>query len=434
MSLYWNESAETMDREKLVDLQTKRFQSLIETVYQKQPFYRNKMQEIGIMPQDINSLEDVSKLPFVIKKDMRDNYPYGMFAVSTKEIVRIHASSGTTGHPTVVGYTKRDIGVWSEIMARSFVAAGVDSSDYIQISYGYGLFTGGLGAHYGAELLGASVIPSSSGNTARQVLLIKDFGTTVLSCTPSYALYIGEKMQEMGIDIEKLPLKAGVFGAEPCSEEMRKRIEDVLKIKAYDIYGLSEIIGPGVACECSAQDGMHINEDHFYPEIINPETGEVLPEGSRGELVITTLTKEGVPMVRYRTRDVTVLSRKPCSCGRTLVKMQKVLGRTDDMLIIRGVNVFPSQIENVLVSINNTTPNYQLIVDRINNLDKLTVVVELDDSMFSDEVKQIEQMERTIKNRLHDALNIGVDVSLVNFNTLERSEGKAKRVIDNRKI
>lgn len=434
MSLYWNEPAETMDREKLVDLQTKRFQSLIETVYQKQPFYRNKMQEIGIMPQDISSLEDVSKLPFVIKQDMRDNYPYGMFAVSPKEIVRIHASSGTTGQPTVVGYTKRDIGVWSEIMARSFSAAGVDSSDYIQISYGYGLFTGGLGAHYGAELLGASVIPSSSGNTARQVLLMKDFGTTVLSCTPSYALYIGEKMQEMGIDIEKLPLKAGVFGAEPCSEEMRKRIEEVLKIKAYDIYGLSEIIGPGVACECSAQDGMHINEDHFYPEIINPETGEVLPEGSRGELVITTLTKEGVPMVRYRTRDITVLSRKPCSCGRTLVKMQKVLGRTDDMLIIRGVNVFPSQIENVLVSISDTTPNYQLIVDRINNLDKLTVVVELDDNMFSDEVRKVEQMERSIKSKLHDALNIGVDVRLVNFNTIERSEGKAKRVIDNRKI
>ncbi|MDL2280880.1 phenylacetate--CoA ligase [Selenomonadales bacterium OttesenSCG-928-I06] len=432
--MYWNEPAETMDREKLVDLQTKRFQSLIETVYQKQPFYRNKMQEIGIMPQDISSLEDVSKLPFVIKQDMRDNYPYGMFAVSPKEIVRIHASSGTTGQPTVVGYTKRDIGVWSEIMARSFSAAGVDSSDYIQISYGYGLFTGGLGAHYGAELLGASVIPSSSGNTARQVLLMKDFGTTVLSCTPSYALYIGEKMQEMGIDIEKLPLKAGVFGAEPCSEEMRKRIEEVLKIKAYDIYGLSEIIGPGVACECSAQDGMHINEDHFYPEIINPETGEVLPEGSRGELVITTLTKEGVPMVRYRTRDITVLSRKPCSCGRTLVKMQKVLGRTDDMLIIRGVNVFPSQIENVLVSISDTTPNYQLIVDRINNLDKLTVVVELDDNMFSDEVRKVEQMERSIKSKLHDALNIGVDVRLVNFNTIERSEGKAKRVIDNRKI
>jgi len=372
-------------------------------------------------------------LPFTLKQDMRDNYPYGLFAVPLSEIVRVHASSGTTGKHTVVGYTRRDLGIWSEVMARSLVAAGVTRQSFIQIAYGYGLFTGGLGVHYGAELLGASVIPVSSGNTARQIGLMKDFGTTALACTPSYALYIAETMQEMGIYPENLALKVGIFGAEPWSERMRSAIESRLNIRAIDIYGLSEIIGPGVASECEAQNGLHINEDHFYPEIINPLTGEVLPHGEKGELVLTTITKEGMPMIRYRTRDLTTLDRGVCACGRTLVRMGKVLGRSDDMLIIRGVNVFPSQVETVLLN-NGASPHYQLLVERDGNMDNLTVIVEVTEDMFSDEVRKMETLEQKFRADLASVLGIACKVRLVGPKTIERSEGKAQHIIDRRQI
>ena len=431
---YWNIHTETMDSSQMADLQGAKLNDLISQLYHCSPFYRSRLQEQGLLPEDIKTIEDIGKLPFVVKQDMRDTYPYGMFAVPPSQIVRLHASSGTTGRPTVVGYTKRDIGIWSEVLARSLTAVGVDNHSVIQVACGYGLFTGGLGIHYGAELVGASVIPVSSGNTARQIMLMKDFGTTTLACTPSYALYIGEAMKEMGIAPGETNLRTGVFGAEPWSEGMRKNIEELLGIKAYDIYGLSEIIGPGVACECSYQDGLHINEDHFYPEIINPLTLERLPDGEKGELVITTLTKEGLPMVRYRTRDLTVLNREPCQCGRTLVRMSKVLGRSDDMLIIRGVNVFPSQIESVLLSLGATSPHYQLIVEREDNLDKLIVLVEVTEEMFSDEVRRMETLEHRIKEELASVLSVSATVRLVAPKTIERSEGKAKRVIDNRKI
>ncbi len=434
MNTYWNKPAETMEREEMTSLQAGRLKEIVARLYRQQPFYRSKMQEQGLLPEDINSLDDIRQLPFTTKQDMRDNYPYGLFAVPMSEIVRIHASSGTTGRPTVVGYTKRDIGIWSEVAARSLVSAGLSKQSCIQVAYGYGLFTGGLGIHYGAELLGASVIPISSGNTARQIMLMKDFGTTALACTPSYALYIAESMRDMGIEPQATSLKVGIFGAEPWSERMRQEIEAQLGIKAIDIYGLSEIIGPGVAIECSQQDGLHIFEDHFYPEIINPVTGEVLPDGEKGELVITTLTKEGMPMIRYRTRDLSVLYREKCACGRTLVRMSKVLGRSDDMLIIRGVNVFPSQVETVLLSIGETSPHYQLIVDRKDNLDHLTVLVEVTEDMFSDEVRGLERLEARIKSELASVLNVSAAVRLVGPKTIERSEGKAKRVIDNRKI
>lgn len=434
MNTYWNKPAETMEREEMNALQTGRLKEIVARLYRQQPFYRSKMQEIGLLPEDIVTLADIQKLPFVYKQDMRDNYPYGLFAAPMSEIIRVHASSGTTGRPTVVGYTKRDIGIWSEVAARSLVAAGLNKQSCIQIAYGYGLFTGGLGIHYGAELLGASVIPISSGNTARQIMLMKDFGTTALACTPSYALYIAETMREMGIDPRETSLRTGIFGAEPWTERMRKEIEAQLGIKAMDIYGLSEIIGPGVAIECSMQDGLHINEDHFYPEIINPVTGEVLPDGEKGELVLTTLTKEGMPMLRYRTRDLSVLHREKCACGRTLVRMSKVLGRSDDMLIIRGVNVFPSQVENVLLSVSNTTPHYQLIVERKDNLDHLTVLVELTEEMFTDEVRGLEVLEAKIKGELSSTLSVSATVRLVGPKTIERSEGKAKRVIDKREL
>ncbi|SMC86773.1 phenylacetate--CoA ligase family protein [Sporomusa malonica] len=434
MNTYWNKPAETMEREEMTNLQAGRLKEIVSRLYRQQPFYRSKMQAEGLLPEDVVTLEDISKLPFTTKQDMRDNYPYGLFAVPMSEIVRIHASSGTTGRPTVVGYTKRDIGIWSEVAARSLVSAGLSRQSCIQVAYGYGLFTGGLGIHYGAELLGASVIPISSGNTARQIMLMKDFGTTALACTPSYALYIAETMREMGIDPHETSLKVGIFGAEPWSERMRLEIEAQLGIKAIDIYGLSEIIGPGVAIECCVQDGLHISEDHFFPEIINPVTGEVLPDGEKGELVLTTLTKEGMPMVRYRTRDLTVLYRENCTCGRTLVRMSKVLGRSDDMLIIRGVNVFPSQVESVLLGIGETSPHYQLIVDRKDNLDYLTVLVEVTDEMFSDEVRGLEELEGKIKAELASALNVSAAVRLVGPKTIERSEGKAKRVIDKRNI
>ncbi|MDR1703046.1 MAG: phenylacetate--CoA ligase, partial [Sporomusaceae bacterium] len=368
--MFWNKPVETMDRERLRALQTERLKTLVEKVYQQQPFYREKMQEAGLLPQDINTLEDIKKLPFSTKKDMRDNYPYGLLTVPLSEIVRLHISSGTTGLPTVVGYTKRDLGIWSEVMARALTSIGANKQTVIQIAHGYGLFAGGLGVHYGAEVIGASVIPASTGNTARQILLMKDFGTTLLNCTPSYALHIAETMREMGLSPADTKLKLGIFGGEPWSEKMRQNIETQLGIKAHDLFGMSEIIGPGVASECPVQDGLHINEDHFYPEVINPETGEVLPDGEKGELVLTTLTKDGMPMLRYRTRDLTVLNRELCPCGKTFVRMRKTFGRSDDMLIIRGVNVFPSQVEQVLLDISNETPHYQMIVDRKDNLDQ----------------------------------------------------------------
>lgn len=423
-----------MERAELATLQAARLRDTTQRIYRQVPFYRSRLQAAGLLPEDVSTLDDIKRLPFTTKQDMRDNYPYGLFAVPQAEIVRIHASSGTTGKPTVVGYTKRDIGIWSEVMARTLTAAGATRQSFIQVAYGYGLFTGGLGAHYGAELIGASVIPVSSGNTARQIMLMKDFGTTLLACTPSYALYIAETIAEMGLSPKDFSLKAGVFGAEPWSERMRKEIEDRLAIKAIDIYGLSEIIGPGVASECHCQTGLHINEDHFYPEIINPLTGEVLADGEKGELVLTTITKEGMPMLRYRTRDLTVLMREKCDCGRTLVRMGKVLGRSDDMLIIRGVNVFPSQVETVLLSLGETSPHYQLIVDRVDNLDILTVLVEVTEDMFSDEVRRLEQLEHKIEAALASVLNVTAQVRLVTPKTIERSEGKAKRVVDNRKI
>lgn len=432
--MYWNKPMETMGQGEMKELQTTRLKETVQRVYRQVPFYRSKMQAEGLLPEDVATLEDICKLPFITKQDMRDNYPYGLFAVPLTEIVRLHASSGTTGKPTVVGYTKRDIGIWSEVAARTLMAAGASKNSCVQVAYGYGLFTGGLGLHYGAELLGASVIPASSGKTSRQIMLMKDFGTTLLACTPSYALYIAETIREMGLEPKDLSLKTGIFGAEPWSERMRLEIEAQLGIKAMDIYGLSEIMGPGVGSECECQNGLHIAEDHFYPEIINPVTGEVLADGEKGELVLTTITKEGMPMVRYRTRDLTVLHREVCDCGRTLVRMGKVLGRSDDMLIIRGVNVFPSQVESILLGIGETSPHYQLIVNREDNLDSLTLLVEVTDELFSDEVRRLETLERKIKDSISGMLQVSAKVRLVAPKTIERSEGKATRVIDNRKI
>lgn len=431
--MYWNNHIEKLSREEMAEIQSSSLRDLVQRVYSQVPSYRQKFQAAGLLPEDIQGIGDIHKLPFTTKQDLRDNYPYGLFALPMSEIVRIHASSGTTGKPTVVGYTKRDLNMWAEVMARALTAVGVTNKSFIQNAYGYGLFTGALGVHYGAELIGGSLIPTSVGNTARQITLMKDFGTSVLACTPSYALHIAEMMREAGIDCRELPLRVGIFGAEPWSEQMRLEIQRQLNIKAYDIYGLSEIIGPGVACECTAQDGMHINEDHFYPEIINPVTSEVLPDGERGELVITTLTKEGLPLIRYRTRDLTVLNREVCSCGRTLVRMSKVMGRSDDMLIIGGVNVFPSQVESVLLDMG-MAPHYQLIVERIDNLDKLTILVEITEEVFTDEVRGLEILEHKLQKKMGELLGISSKVKLVSNKTIERSEGKAKRVIDKRKI
>lgn len=420
--------------QELRALQSYRLSKTVRHVYKNVPFYRKKFDEMGLKPEDIQSVGDLSKLPFTYKQDLRDNYPYGLFAVPQDEIVRIHASSGTTGKQTVVGYTQNDLDQWSKITARAFVAAGASSRDFVHISYGYGLFTGGLGLHQGATELGASVIPVSTGNTKRQIQIMQDFGSDFLCCTPSYAIYMGETMREMGIDPKKLKLRAGIFGAEPWTEHMRQEIERLLAIKAYDIYGLSEIMGPGVSYECSEQNGMHINEDHFIAEIIDPETGEVLPEDTMGELVFTCITKEALPLIRYRTRDIAMLTRKPCSCGRTFIKMTKPAGRTDDMLIIRGVNVFPSQVESVLLQFTGTTPNYQLIVDRMGALDTLEVQVEVDAHMTFDAVRLIQKREKEIGHALESMLGIAATVHMVSPKTIARSEGKAKRVIDKRTL
>lgn len=431
--MLWNDEFETLPREALQSLQLKRLQQTVQRVYNTVPFYRERLKQAGVHPDNIKTVADISKLPFTLKQDMRDNYPYGLFAVPLDQIVRIHASSGTTGKPTVVGYTRRDVDNWSEMMARSFVAAGAHRGDVIHNAYGYGLFTGGLGAHYGAERLGASVIPMSGGNTRKQIMIMQDFGSSILTCTPSYTLYLAEMAAEMGIDIRQLKLRVGILGAEPWSEQMRDEIQQKLGIRAIDIYGLSEILGPGVAIEChEAQHGLHIWEDHFYAEIIDPQTEEVLPEGERGELVITTLTKEGIPMVRYRTRDITRFIPEPCVCGRTHRRLERMSGRSDDMLIIRGVNVFPSQIESVLVGIEGVEPHYQLIVRREDNLDTLEIQVEVTEASFSDEIKMLQRLHHRIQGEIKELLGISCKVKLVEPKTLARSEGKAQRVIDER--
>lgn len=431
--MIWNDDFETLPREAIESLQLRRLQQTLQRVYATVPFYRDSFDRIGVKPKDIKKLEDLQRLPFTLKKDMRDNYPYGLFAVPLEQIVRIHASSGTTGKPTVVGYTKRDIETWTELMARSFFAAGAHKGDVIHNAYGYGLFTGGLGAHYGAERIGASVIPMSGGNTKKQLMIMQDFGSTVLTCTPSYSLFLAEVAAEEGIDIRNLKLKVGILGAEPWSEKMRQEIERKLNIKAIDIYGLSEILGPGVGIECiEAQNGLHVWEDHFLLEIINPDTQEVLPDGEKGELVITTITKEGIPLIRYRTRDITRLTREPCICGRTHARIERLSGRSDDMLIIRGVNVFPSQIESVLFTIKGLEPHYQLLVDREGTLDTLEVLVEVDEQTFSDEVRKLQQLSGMIQKQIKDLLGVTCKVRLVEPKTLARSEGKAQRVIDNR--
>ena len=429
----WNRHFECMDRNGIRHVQSERLRETVERVYFNVPYYRNKMQEAGIGPESIQTIDDIGKLPFTTKHDLRDNYPFGLFAVPMSEIVRVHASSGTTGKPTVVGYTRNDISTWSEVMARTLTGAGANRNDFIQVAYGYGLFTGGLGLHYGGEKIGASVIPISGGNTIRQIQLMHDFGSTVLACTPSYALFLAEAIQESGINRDDLKLRVGVFGAEPWTENMRREIEDKLRIKAIDIYGLSEVIGPGVASECTVQEGLHINEDHFFPEIIDPETLQVLPEGSSGELVFTTLTKEGLPLIRYRTRDLTRLNYEKCKCGRTMVRMEKCLGRSDDMLIIRGVNLFPSQVESVLLEMSEIKPHYLLIVDRVNNLDTLELKVEVDEAFFQDKISQLESLRQKLQNNLENSLGLAIKVTLVEPKIIERSEGKSKRVIDKRK-
>lgn len=431
---YWNETYECMPREQMHELQSERLRDLVRRVYDNVQPYRKKMEEAGIEPGDIKSIDDLSKLPFTYKYDLRDNYPYGLMATPMSEIVRIHASSGTTGKQTVVGYTAGDLDIWADSVARAFTAVGVGKEDIVQVAYGYSMFTGGLGAHCGAERVGASVIPISVGNTKRQIQTMVDFQTTALACTPSYAMYVAETLYEMGYTKADTHMKAGVFGAEPWTEEMRAKIEDMLGIKACDIYGLSEIMGPGVSFECDHQCGLHVNEDHYYPEIIDPDTGEVLPEGATGELVFTTLTKQGLPLIRYRTRDICSLNYETCSCGRTLVRMAKPRGRTDDMLIIRGVNVFPSQIESVLLSVGNTSPNYLIIVDRAGTLDTLEIQVEMTDFEFSDEVRRVELLEKEIRSKIESTLGISAKVRLVEPKTIERSAGKAVRVIDRRKL
>ena len=430
---YWN-PIETASREELQALQLERLQNTVRRVYEKVPFYREKFDQAGVKPEDIRSLKDLAKLPFTYKQDLRDHYPYGLLAVPLEEVTRIQATSGTTGKQTVVGYTDNDLKVWGEVTARALTAAGADQKDIVHVSYGYGLFTGGLGLHEGAHTIHATTIPVSSGNTKRQVQILQDLRSTVLCCTPSYAMYIGETVRDMGISPDQLALKAGVFGAEPWTPKMRAQIEELLGIEAFDIYGLCEIIGPGVSVDCHYHNGLHINEDHFLPEIIDPDTGEVLPEGSEGELVFTCITKEALPLIRYRTRDICTLNYEKCPCGRTLVRMSKPRGRTDDMMIIRGVNVFPSQIESVLLDTKGITPNYMIEVDRVNNTDTIEVSVEVAPDFDFDVIRLVEEKQHQLEAALQQVLNISVKVSLVGARTLQRSEGKAKRVIDHRKL
>lgn len=434
MERYWNKPAETMDREQIRAAQLAKLRATVENVYANVPHYREKMQKKGVLPGDVKSLGDLRALPITTKQDLRDTYPFGLFAVPMEDIVRVHASSGTTGKQTVVGYTRRDVDTWAECMARCLVMADADAGSRIQVSYGYGLFTGGLGAHYGAEKLGAAVIPASSGNTQRQVTMLIDFGVTHLCCTPSYAMNIAEALHDAGHTKGDLKLKAGCFGAEPWSEGMRAEIEGRLGIRAHDIYGLSEVMGPAVSHECRCQNGLHIWEDFFIAEITDPDTDEPLGEGEAGDLVITTIGKEGLPLIRYKTRDICSLSYEKCDCGRTHARMAKPAGRTDDMLIIRGVNVFPSQIESVLLRIGDVQPHYQIIVDRESNLDVMTIEIEVSEGIFTDHVKGIEDFEHKIRRQMESLLGISAKIRLVEPKSITRSEGKAKRVIDRRKI
>lgn len=434
--MIWNDEFETLPREALEALQLKRLKTTVERVYATVPFYKKKFDEIGLKPSHLKTLKDMKLLPFTVKTDLRDNYPFGLFSTPMENVVRVHASSGTTGKPIVVGYTRRDIDTWAELMARTLTAAGIHRGDIVHNAYGYGLFTGGLGAHYGAERIGASVIPISGGNTKRQILIMKDFGPTAITATPSYTLHLAEVARDMGVDPSKdFKIRVGCFGAEPWSENMRQQIEKIYNIDAIDIYGLSEIIGPGVSSECiEAKKGLHVNEDHFIPEIIDPDTGEPLPYGERGELVFTSITKEAFPIIRYRTRDISRLNAEVCVCGRTFVRMDRVTGRTDDMLIIRGVNVFPSQIESALMQIEGIEPHYMLIVDRKDNLDTLEVQVEVNEKIFSDEVKQLEKLEKRVVHDIKELFGVTCKCKLVEPKTIQRSEGKAQRVIDKRKI
>ncbi|MDO8688534.1 MAG: phenylacetate--CoA ligase [Dehalococcoidia bacterium] len=433
--MYWNKDAETMPRERLEAVQLQRLRETADRAYRNVPFYRQAMDARGVKPEDIRSLGDVAQLPLTTKKDFRDTYPFGLLATPMDQVVRIHASSGTTGKPVTAYYTRNDVDTWANLMARVFVAGGIVKGDLVQVAYGYGLFTGGLGAHDGAQLLGAAVVPASVGNSRRQILLIQDLGVTGLACTPSYALVIGETAREQGVDLAKSSkLRVGFFGAEPCSEPMRKEIEDCLGLKALDLYGLTEVMGPGVAHECLNQKGLHLAEDHFLVEVIDPETGHALPPGQRGELVLTTLTKEAMPVLRYRTRDIVSLYPDACPCGRSFLRMTKITGRTDDMLIIKGVNVFPSQIEDALLRVDGLEPHYQIVVDRESHLDDLEVWVEVAEDIFTDEMAQMESLELKVRAELESVLGIWTKVRLVEPGSLERSEGKAKRVIDRRDL
>lgn len=432
--MIWNPEYETLPRGKLKKLQLTRLKTTLDWAYERVPFYRKKFEEKGVNPRDIKSLEDIVKLPFTEKEDIRDNYPYGIFAVPLQTVVRIHSSSGTTGKPIVVGYTKGDINTWAELTARIASAGGVTSSDVCQISFGYGLFTGGFGLHYGVERIGATVVPISAGNTERQIMIMKDFKTTVLICTPSYAFYIAEVGKEMGVDFSTLPLRLGLFGAEPWSEGMRKEIEKRLGISATDNYGLTEVMGPGVSGECEAKEGLHVNEDHFLVEVVDPKSGEPLPPGRVGELVFTSLTKEAFPVIRYRTRDLSYLIDEPCSCGRTFVRMAKVRGRTDDMIVVRGVNVFPSQVESVLTEIEGVEPHFQIVVDRERALDKMEVLVEVSEKIFPDAMRKLVEFERKIEEKLQAVLGVKAEVKLVEPKTFARTAGKAKRVVDRRDL
>ena len=431
--MIWNETKECMSRDEMQALQSARLVKTVDKVYHNVEYYRKKMQTVGLEPGDIRGIEDLSKLPYTTKSDLRDNYPFGLCAVSMSEIVRVHASSGTTGKATVVGYTRRDIEIWSECVARAMSQAGITKEDKIQIAYGYGLFTGGLGAHYGAEHLGATVIPMSTGNTKKLTTMMQDFEATAIACTPSYLLHIAEMLEESG-EIDNIKLKAAICGAEPWTENMRLQIEERLHINAYDIYGLSEIMGPGVACDCQYHKGLHVYEDHFLPEIVSPETLQPVAEGEIGELVFTTITKEALPLIRYRTKDLTSIDYSKCECGRTLARISRFKGRSDDMLIIRGVNVFPSQIEAALLEVGETTPNYLIIVNRVDHQDTLEVRVEVDEKYFSDDMASLDQLTKKIAFVLKQALGLAVKVKLVEPKTIERSEGKAKRVIDKRQL
>ena len=431
--MIWNKEIECMDREQMRELQSAQLRNLVERVYNNVAFYRRRMDEMGVKPEDIKTIDDNVKLPFTYKNDLRDHYPFGLFAVPMHEIVRVHASSGTTGKATTVGYTKNDIENWREVLARCLTMAGISQNDIMQVSYGYGLFTGGLGVHYGAETVGCTVIPVSGGNTRRQLQLMSDYGSTVLACTPSYALHLADALSENGYSLKDLKIKAGVFGAEPWTENMRLELERKWGINAFDIYGLSEIMGPGVANDCIHHTGLHIHEDHFYPEIVDPETKLPLANGQEGELVFTTLTKEGIPLLRYNTRDLSTLNREKCECGRTTVRMKKITGRSDDMLIIRGVNLFPSQIEHVLLELCETSAHYMLYVDKVNNLDTLELQVELDEAKMVDTIRELQMLSRKIEHALNSAIGLSVKVTLVEPKTIARSEGKAVRVIDKRK-